>query len=139
MNTGKKYKTKQKSCILDCIMKHTDSYVTIQQISDYLDEMGDKVGLTTIYRNLDRLVEEKQIAKVSIDGISGTCYKVLSEQDEKVLFYLKCETCGKLVHIDCPELEHLYHHLSEEHHIEINPGKTMFYGKCEKCLRLSIN
>ena len=33
----------------------------------------------------------------------------------------------------CAELSHLYTHLSRQHHIFINPGKTMFYGTCEQC------
>lgn len=134
MNTGKKYKTKQRECILECIGNYADSYVTIQQISDCLNQSGAKVSLTTIYRNLDQLVESGQIAKVNIDGIAGNCYKYLYQKKEQVLFYLKCEECGRVVHIDCPELAHLYSHLSEEHHIQINPCKTMFYGLCEQCI-----
>ena len=134
MNTGKKYKTKQKASILQCIIDHADSYVTIQQISDYLDKSGERIGLTTIYRNLDKLVDEEEIAKVNIDGISGTCYRYLPQKQKSVLFYLKCEECGKLIRIDCPELSKLYEHISEKHNILINPGKTMFYGKCEECL-----
>lgn len=139
MNTGKKYKTRQKEYVLECIKEHKESYVTIQQIAAHLQEREEKVGLTTIYRNLDKLVEEKEIAKVTIEGISGTCYRYLPHEEESVFFYMKCEQCGNLVNIECPELGRMYHHLSEDHHIWINPGKTMFYGICDKCNTVTAN
>lgn len=131
MNTGKKYNTKQKESILECIKENSEEYMTIQELYDELIKKGQKVGLTTIYRNLDKLEVENEIVAINIEGYNGTCYKYLS--DNKV-FYIKCEECGKLVPIQCPELSSLYVHLQEEHHIQINPIKTMFYGRCESCL-----
>lgn len=133
MNTGKTYKTKQRECILECIRKKADAYITIQQLSEELERQNHKVGLTTIYRTLDKLEQERAIAKISIDGVGATCYRYLP-QDDDIFFSLKCEKCGNVVNIDCAELAHLYRHLSHEHRIFINPGKTMFYGICEKCV-----
>ena len=132
MNTGKVYKTKQRECILECIRKKADAYITIQQLSEELEKQNQKVGLTTIYRTLDKLEQEKAIARINIDGVGGTCYRYLPQEDD-IFFSLKCENCGKVVNIDCAELSHLYTHLSRQHHIFINPGKTMFYGTCEQC------
>lgn len=133
MNKGKKYKTKQQEIILNCFREHNEDYVTIQQLSGYLNQNCKNVGLTTIYRTIEKLESEKKIASVMIDGVNGTCYRYLPQQSDCVLFYLKCQICGRIVNIQCSELEHLYHHVTEEHHVLINPGKTMFYGKCEQC------
>ncbi len=134
MNTGKVYKTKQRECILECIRKKADAYITIQQLSEELERQDQKVGLTTIYRTLDKLEQEKAIAKITIDGVGATCYRYLPPEDE-VLFCMKCEHCGNVINIDCAELSHLYAHLSRQHHIAINPGKTLFYGTCEACCK----
>lgn len=133
MNKGKKYKTKQREMIRNCFREHKEDYVTIQQISSYLKENDNKVGLTTIYRTLEKLETEKEIASVMIDGVNGTCYRYLPQKSDSVLFYLKCQICGKIVNIKCSELEHLYSHVTQEHHVFINPGKTLFYGQCEQC------
>ncbi|HIX31386.1 MAG TPA: transcriptional repressor [Firmicutes bacterium] len=133
MPTRKTYKTKQRECVLDCIRRQAGAYITIQQLSDELERRGEKVGLTTIYRTLDRLEQDKAIAKVSIDGVGAACYRYLPQEDD-VFFCLKCESCGRVINIDCAELSHLYHHLSRAHNIRINPGKTMFYGTCETCI-----
>ena len=132
MNTGKTYKTRQRECILECIRKKADAYITIQQLSEELEKQNRKVGLTTIYRTLDRLEAEKAIARVSIDGVAAACYRYLPKKND-VFFSMKCEQCGSVVNIDCAELSHLYRHLSQAHQIAINPGKTMFYGTCGAC------
>lgn len=133
MNTGKKYKTKQKDYILQCIKDSAEEYITIQQLANNLKNRNKEVGLTTIYRNLNKLEAERAIAKVYIEGVTGCCYRYLPHKKDSVLIYLKCEKCGELVNIECPELGLLYHHVLEEHHMEINRGKTMFYGLCENC------
>ena len=46
---------------------------------------------------------------------------------------MKCEECGRVIKIHCSELEKLYDHLKEEHKIEIDSKKVMFYGTCDRC------
>lgn len=133
MNTGKKYQTRQKAVILRCLQEHENMYLTISQLVQVLKEKNQKVGLTTIYRNLEILEREHKLSKVGNAGGKGACYKYLSAA-ESGLFHLKCEGCGILVNVYCPELKHLYTHVAEEHHVTIDPIKTVFYGKCGSCL-----
>lgn len=133
MNAGKQYKTKQREAILNFVKQQKDHYVTVLQVADYLEVNQIKVGLTTIYRTMDKLVEESVLARVSIEGMNGTCYRYLPQSVTSVFFSMKCEECGKVVNIQCLELEKLYEHLLAEHCVEINPGKTMFYGICNQC------
>ena len=82
-----------------------------------------------------RLEEEGIITRCVIEGIDGVCYRYLQNSPENVYFFLKCEQCGDLSPIDCGELQHLYEHVIEHHHVRINPAKTVLYGLCEKCLK----
>jgi len=132
MNTGKKYHTRQKELILECMKEQAGTYLTIHEVEELIKAKEQKIGQTTIYRNLDKLAEERKLIKASIEGYSGNCYRYIPEE-ERNLFSLKCEDCGSVVNIKCPELAHLCSHVVEEHHIKINPVKTMFYGKCEEC------
>ena len=50
-------------------------------------------------------------------------------------FLLKCERCGRILHLDCAQLSPLYRHIREEHHFIINPRKTLLYGLCETCAK----
>lgn len=134
VSATRQYKTKQKELILECIRMHQGSFITIKDITTALNERHEKVGTATIYRNLDRLEEEGIITRCTIEGIDGVCYRYLPDAPENVYFFLKCERCGDLSPIDCGELQHLYEHVIEHHHVRINPSKTVLYGLCEACL-----
>lgn len=135
MTTRKPYRTRQREIVLDVLKRLEGSYATIQEISAALEASGSKVGLSTLYRNLDRLESDGLISKVNIDGVNGACYRYLGDAGEDVVFSLKCESCGTMIDLDCPELGKLYRHLAVGHHFDINPGKTLFYGMCESCSR----
>ena len=114
---------------------HQGSFITIKDVLNALESRHEKVGTATIYRNLERLEEEGIIARCVIEGIDGVCYRYLPDSPDDVYFFLKCEHCGDLSPIDCGELQHLYEHVIEHHHVRINPAKTVLYGLCEKCLK----
>ncbi len=130
----KQYRTKQKELILSCIQAHRKPFFTSKDVIRSLEAQGAKVGTATVYRNLERLEEEGVIARTTIEGISSVCYRFLPDAPEGVYFFLKCECCGDLSPIDCGELQKLYEHVIEHHHVRINPTKTVLYGMCEQCL-----
>ena len=105
-----------------------------QRYHKRLGRPGHQSGTATVYRNLERLEEEGIIARTSIEGTSSICYRFLPDAPEDVYFFLKCEECGNLSPIDCGELQKLYEHVIEHHHVRINPTKTVLYGLCEACL-----
>ena len=98
MSNAKQYNTKQRELIFRCVRENGDRYVTIRQISEYLERQGIKVGLTTIYRTIEKLLKEEKIASVSIDGVSGKCYKYLGGNEVSDFFpneVRRMRKCGK--------------------------------------------
>ena len=67
----------------------------------------------------------------SLNGSNAACYKAVDKEAEK--FLLKCEVCGRLVRFSCRDLENLYKHFNRAHNYAINPYKTVFYGRCDRC------
>lgn len=135
MNHAKQYHTKQQKVILEFMEKKEHDYVTASQIAEYLKKTGESVGLTTIYRQLDRFCKEGIVQKLVLDGNSGACYQYIGDHaEEENQFLLKCEDCGDILNMDCGHMKELYSHVLEEHHFNVNPHRTMFYGVCEKCL-----
>ena len=49
--------------------------------------------------------------------------------------HLKCEKCGKLLHLQCDMLEHIDAHLEEDHGFLLDTKRTVFYGICGDCRR----
>lgn len=134
MNHAKTYHTKQQNAILQFMMNSKQKYSTVSQIAEYLKEQGESVGLTTIYRHLDKFQKEGIVQKIVLDGNSGACYQYVDSGEEESKFLLKCEDCGDIMDMDCGHMSELYEHVLEEHHFNVNPHRTMFYGVCEKCL-----
>ena len=135
MSESRTYHTKQQQSILEIMEKMEEKYVTAGEVLQALKEEGAQVGLTTVYRRLDRLVKEGLVQKIVLDGNSGACYQYVGGKEETSHFLLKCEDCGEIQDMDCGHMSELYSHVLEEHHFNVNPHRTMFYGICEKCLQ----
>lgn len=135
MSGARTYHTKQEQSILKILEQMEEKYLTAGDVLKALKEEGTSIGLTTVYRRLDRLVKEGVVQKIVLDGNSGACYQYIGGKEEKSHFLLKCEDCGKIQDMDCEHMDELYSHVLEEHHFNVNPHRTMFYGICEKCLQ----
>ena len=135
------YKTKQMSEILNFLQQMEGMHVTVADICDYFKEKGIAVGMTTVYRQLDKMVGEGLVAKYVIDGNSSACFEYTgdsSHECKEQMYHCKCEKCGKLIHLQCSEVENLAQHIKEHHGFNLNPLRTVFYGICSDCQKLKI-
>ena len=123
------YKTKQKDIILNIIKQQKNSFT----IKDIYKELKGKVGLTTIYRLIDKLVEENKLNK-TISSDNTTYYQYLEECTEENHFYLKCDKCGNMTHIDCDCIEELTSHIVQNHKFKPNKDHIIIDGICSKCI-----
>lgn len=130
-----KYKTKQQMAILDCLKMNGKNYVTVVEIEKYLKGNHCSVGITTIYRHLEKLEQEGIVARINVEKQQGACYQYIAEDDNDDCFYIECEKCGQVTRMECHHLAELYHHVNADHHFSINPKKTVFYGRCENCVK----
>lgn len=123
------YNTKQKELIIDTIKKHKKEF-TIKEI---YNELNGSIGLTTIYRMVDKLVTEDVINKyINSDNI--TYYQYLEKCDKYNHFFLKCEKCGNIIHIDCDCIEELSTHISLNHHFLLT-NNIIINGLCKNCIK----
>ncbi len=133
-----KYKTNQKKVMLEYLENRAGQHVTANDIKNYFSEINAQIGLTTIYRHLNQLVDDGLVKKFFIDESSGSCFEYVQKEcaeHEHEHFHLKCEQCDTLIHFDCHEIEELQKHIQKEHGFTIDPIRTVFYGLCEKCAK----
>lgn len=126
------YNTKQKELILSkiiCINK-------VFTVKDIYEQVKDQCGLTTVYRVIDKLVEEKRIVKYIKDN--ETYYQFLSECNEINHFYLRCDECGSLIHVDCDCIDDLTTHIIREHQFVLNKENVIINGVCANCLKKAM-
>lgn len=126
------YITKQQQAVLRCLECRREESLTAADLAEDLRQMDCPVGLATIYRQLEKLEHAGRVHRV--DTPEGAFYHFCAHADSRQsCFLLKCESCGRIQHLDCAHLQSLYDHLEQDHHFRINPRGTLFTGLCESC------
>ena len=135
MNVRNQYNTRQRSRLLEYMQAVPGEHFTAKDVCDYFQACGTPIGVATVYRQLERMVEEGLVNKYIIDANSPACFEYVDRQATcgEECFHCKCEKCGKLIHLHCEELVQIRSHLKEEHHFTLDPLRTVFYGLCEDC------
>ena len=122
------YMTKQKKEILKILKKKQNEFT----VKDIYDELNNDVGLTTVYRFIEYLKKNgKLITRVDDNTIY---YQYVNSCDNDNHFYLKCEKCGVLKHVDCDCINELNKHISKEHDFKFNKNKIIINGICKNCM-----
>ena len=135
MNTTK-YKTKQLDELLDYLKSTKGNHLIVSDIINHFKSKDIKIGTTTIYRLLEKLVNEGIVNKYYIDNQTSACFEYIGHNHkESSCYHLKCENCNKLIHLHCNEIDDLQHHIFNHHKFKLNPIKTVFYGLCDDCTK----
>jgi Fur family ferric uptake transcriptional regulator len=71
------YKSKHYDELVSWFQTIPGQHVTVQEIYAHFVESGANIGMTTLYRLLDRLTEEGAVAKYTIDSTSPACYEFI--------------------------------------------------------------
>ena len=136
MSTKTKYKTKQREILLTYLRTAPGEHFTAGDICEYFRSQASPIGQSTVYRQLEELVDEGILNKYVIDPTGPACFEYMEREDhcdDEVCFHCKCEKCGKLIHMHCDELKEIQRHLMTDHQFRLDPLRTVFYGVCEDC------
>lgn len=130
------YKTRQREELLRYLASVPGHGLTVSEICTHLKEEGYSIGTTTVYRTLDKLVEDGEVNRYVAQDNTGAVYEYIdrsSNCSQPVCFHCKCERCGRLIHLKCDEMVHVADHLKEHHGFVLDPVRTVFYGICGEC------
>lgn len=128
------YKTRQRSQILNCLIENSSKHLTADEISVILKEKNCEVGKTTVYRSLEKLINEGSVRKYICEEGRSACFQYVDGNENcHQHFHLKCIECGKLMHLECDYLSDLEKHIFEHHKFIVDNTKTVLYGVCEEC------
>ena len=125
MGTKPNYKTKQREQLLDYMKTVQGKHITVNDVCEYMHRQGSTIGQTTVYRQMERMVDEGIMQKYVIDANSPACFEYVGQEihaDGECCFHCKCEKCGRLIHMHCEELAMIPGHLMEHHQFLLNPG-----------------
>ena len=123
-----KYQTKNKTQILDILKDNKDKHLTMEEIK----ELSSDIPQASVYRIVDALTNEGRVRRYLVDNNQPACYQYIDEE-ERIHFHLLCSKCGKLIHLECHEVNKLIEHIKEEHGFEVDISKVNLYGICKEC------
>ena len=126
------YNTRQRESVLASVKQSAGDHITAREVTELLNRNGSRVGLTTVYRCLDKLVGEGVLVKFAAADGESACFR-LAECGSENCFHMKCERCGRLFHVECEHLHDVAAHIFDEHDFTVDPYKTVFYGLCGDC------
>ena len=115
--------TKYGTKILE-IVSASRSHMSAEEIFDTLRRTYPAVVLATVYNNLNRLLQEGLIRKVSVEGMPDR-YDRIQRHD-----HLVCKGCGRLLDIDLGDLTA---QLEEKAGISILSYDLKLMYLCENC------
>lgn len=128
-----KYNTKQREKILKFLQENKNSNTTAEEIINFFNSIGEKVGKATVYRYLNNLVDENIVKKYMLEHKNCSCYQYIGDHNCEEHFHLKCEKCDKIIHLECEEFNSIQSHIFNEHNFELDRCKTVLYGVCKEC------
>ena len=133
MGRAPQYQTRQKEVVEEAFMRLGGKHTTVDELTRLLAKSGNAVGRTTVYRTLERLVQTGQARKYSAVQGESACYQPVADHGCQEHFHLKCESCGRLIHMSCSQMDFLTKHVAAEHGFRVDPLKTVLYGVREDC------
>jgi len=131
-----RYNTKQREELLSFMKSKIGEHITVNDICKYFASTDTKVGTTTIYRHLEKLVEEGKVKKYVLDNTTAACFEYIDTQkecNENGCTHLKCLKCGRLIHMHCEDLKATEEHILKNHYFKLDMTRTVLYGLCQSC------
>ena len=135
MQQERSYNTAQARQLQALLEENTGRHLTAGEIHTLLEQQGVSMGYATIYRRLEKLTKAGLVLKYKIDAGSSACYTYIGPQPTQTrpVYHMKCEQCGRIIHLTCKEVEQLERHIAGHHGFIIDPVKTVLYGQCKDC------
>ena len=128
------YRTRQQEELLQYLRATPGRHHTAAQIREHFAAGEKAIGTTTIYRQLEKLVDEGTVRKYVLGTGDGACYEYVESADACAgHFHCKCEKCGRLIHLDIGALREIHGHLQRDCGFSWDAGRTVFYGICDQC------
>ena len=121
--------TRQRDLVAQIVFL-SDDHLSVEAIRRELKQRGERVGLATVYRTLDLLVESG-LVRAHEFGEGFKRYEPADAGGDHE--HLICERCGRLVEFTNERLERMLPVLADEHGFQHRRHRVEIYGVCRDC------
>jgi Fur family transcriptional regulator, ferric uptake regulator len=125
--------TTQRQIILEELGKVT-SHPTANEVYDMVRKRLPRIGLGTVYRNLELLAESGVILKLEVGGTQKRFDATVAPH-----YHIRCAQCGKVDDIEIPVQEQIEEAAHKASNYEILGHHIEFSGVCSSCQNKELN
>lgn len=132
--------TSQRLMVLNILSAHGDEHLTVEEIYDLAKEESPEIGLATIYRTVQVLLELHVIEMVTFDD-GFARYELNGEETGSGHrhHHAICTQCGKVYSLETDLLDTLEKQVFESLGFEVTDHEVKLYGLCSACRRKAQN
>lgn len=133
--------TNQRLLVLETLAEHRDKHMTAEDIYELVKEDSPEIGLATIYRTVQLLLEMQLIDRINLDDgcIRYEIGDLFDGKNKHHHHHLICKTCGKVSAFKDDLLDELERHIEEATGFHVLDHELKFYGQCQECLKEKEN
>lgn len=124
--------TRQRQLIVEMVFSHHDHF-DAEELIDHLRSLiaERKVSRPTIYRTLGELVDARMLRAMTLRGRSVYEHDYGYPRHD----HLHCQSCGRLIEFQSPQLERLCEQVAREHDFQVAGHRMFITGTCAQCRR----
>ena len=119
--------TTQRQIILEELLKVT-SHPTANEVYDMVRKRLPRIGLGTVYRNLELMAETGMILKLEVGGTQKRFDATITPH-----YHVRCMECGKVDDIKIPVQEDINEIAAQACNYQILGHHIEFTGICSDC------
>ena len=126
--------TNQRLLVLEVLADHRDKHMTAEDIYELVKEDCPEIGLATIYRTVQVLLDLHVIDKVTFDD-GFTRYELNGEESASGHrhHHAICTGCGKVYSLESDLLDSLEEEVMEKLGFLVTNHEVKLYGLCSEC------
>lgn len=127
-NSTARRPTRQQAAVAE-LLGRSDDFTSAQTVHARLREAGEGVGLATVYRTLQAMVEAGTVDVLRTDD-GEAVYRACSTHHHH---HLVCRSCGKTVEVEGPAVETWSDRVAQEHDFTEVTHTLEIFGTCADC------
>ena len=120
--------TRQQRAVAEALESVAD-FRSAQEIHDLLGRRGEAVGLATVYRTLQRMLDADEVDVLRTEG-GEAVYRRCSGSHHH---HLVCRRCGATVEVEGPAVERWTRSIAAEHGYADVSHTLEIFGTCAGC------
>jgi Fur family transcriptional regulator, ferric uptake regulator len=122
-------KTSSVDQIIIEILDHKQNHLTPQRVFEQIKSRLPAVNRSTVYRSLERLVNQGKIS-VSDMGTGSLVYELVGSG---LHHHLVCQQCHHIIFIPNEAVAQLFSKIEQDNRYQITTNHLILYGICPDC------